>query len=132
MLISFQLSYPVGMRRNQLLLKNLKATTSLTQTRQYIHINSFNCSFTRKVIIIQNNISISLKASLAILAAIPMNTPLAKPFTSKAFTDCKPPKLEILPPTLTGQQKGSHASWRFWKNGKIKLSPITVSRLRNF
>ena len=130
------------MRRNQLLLKNLKATTSLTQTRQYFHINSFNYSFTRKVIIIQNyNHSkltslfpisfISLKASLAILAAIPMNTPLAEPFTSKTFTDSKPPKLEILPPTLTGQQKDSHVFWRFWKYGKIKLSPISVFRLRN-
>ena len=73
---------------------------------------------------------ISLKASLAILAAIPMNTPLAKPFTSKTFADSKPPKLEILPPTLTSQHKGSHA-WRFWKYRKIKLSPISVSRLRN-
>ena len=43
----------------------------------------------------------SLKASLAILASIPKNTRLAKPFTSKTFTDSKPPKLEILPPTLT-------------------------------
>ena len=60
-----------------------------------------------------------------------MNTPLAKPFTSKTFTDSKPPKLEILPPTLTGQQKGSHASWKFWKYRKIKLSPMSVSRLRN-
>ena len=123
------------MRRNQLLLKNLKATTSLTQTRQYFHVNSSNYSFTRKVINHSKLTSlfpisfISLKASLAILSAIPMNTPLAKSFTSKTFTDSKPPKLEILPPTLTGQHKGSHASWRFWKYGKIK-SPISVSRLR--
>ena len=52
--------------------------------------------------------------------------PLAKPFTSETFTDSKPPKLETLPPNLTGQQQGSPASWRFWKYGNITLS---VSRL---
>ena len=60
-----------------------------------------------------------------------MNTPLAKPFTSKMFTDSKPLTLEMLPSTLTGQQKGSHASSRFWKYRKIKLSPISISRLKN-
>ena len=137
------------MRINQLLLKNLKATTSLTQTRQYfshqliqllIHKKGYNHSKLTSLFPIS---FISLKASLAILAAIPMNAampmnaaipmniPLTKPFTSKTFTDSKPPKLEILPPNSTGQHKGSHASWRFWKYGKIKLSPILVSRLRN-
>ena len=126
------------MRRNQLLLKNLKATTSLTQTMQtifshkliqlLIHKEGYNHSKLTSLFPIS---FISLKASLAILAAIPMSTPLAKPFTSKTFTDSKPPKLEFLPPTLTSQHKGSHASWRFWKYGKIKLSPISVFRLRN-
>ena len=58
------------------------------------------------------------------LSAPEYPTPLAKPFISKTFTDSK---LEILPLTLTGQQQGFHAFWRFWKYEKIKLS---VSRLR--
>ena len=118
------------MRRNQLLLKNLKATTSLTHTRQYFHIIIHSQGRLKLTSLFPISF-ISLKASLAILAAIPMNTPLAKPFTLKTFTDSKPPKLEILLPSSTGQHKGSHASWRFWKYGKIKSSPISVFGLRN-
>ena len=79
---------------------------TLTQTRQYFHINSFIFIHSQgrlKLTSLFPISFISLKASLAILAAIPMNSPLAKPFTSKAFTDSKPPKLEILPPTSRGR-----------------------------
>ena len=124
------------MRRNQLLLKNLKATTYLTQTRQYFHINSFNYSFTRKVISFKINISISnfihfVKSKSGYSRCNTHEYPSSLAIHIKNITDSKPPKLEILPPTLTGQQKGSHVSWRLWKYGKIELSPISVSRLGN-
>ena len=100
------------MRRNQLLLKNLKVTTSLLKPDNIFTLANSIAHSQGRLVYNHSKLTplfptsfISLKAILAILAAIPMNTSLAKPFTSKTFTDSKPPKLEILLPTLICQQQ---------------------------